>query len=110
MRFERPQQRRLTAAGGASCGDLILLDIQIDIVQSVKIARGRIHIVNFDHFPSFILHLLPVSFFAARAEKRIHQSAPAAEQHATALLSFMCSACETLYMWMASVRPGLEQT
>ena len=79
---ERTQQRRLAAAGRSDeCGDLILLDIQIDIVQGVKIAVMQIHIVNFD----LIFHIhSPFTSWSAFSlpERKAYSSAgpPAAER------------------------------
>ena len=79
---ERTQQRRLAAAGRPDeCGDLILLDIQIDIVQGVKIAVMQIHIVNFD----LIFHVhSPFTSWSAFSlpERKAYSSAgpPAAER------------------------------
>ena len=79
---ERTQQRRLAAAGRSNeCGDLILLDIQIDIVQGVKITVMQIHIMNFD----LIFHVhSPFTSWSAFSlpERKAYSSAgpPAAER------------------------------
>ena len=79
---ERAQQGALAAAGRADeRGDLVGLDVQVDVVQGVEITVMQIHIVNFD----LIFHVhSPFTSWSAFSlpERKAYSSAgpPAAER------------------------------